>query len=163
MPLAVSCRFEFVDGKGKTSFTKVRVPNGFAIADYRTFAQSMGQFLANVSNAKLTRASICVGLDLSSATIKVAVSGFADIAQKAYFGFTSAVSGLFARLKIPAISETIVAPGSDQIDQSNPDVAAFITAYETGIVTTGGTIQPSDDRENDIVGVNFARELFRKT
>lgn len=162
MALAVSVRFDFVDDKGKTSFTKVFVPTGFSIAQYVEFAQGMGQLLANASICRLTRASVVFGLNLSTATIKIAALTVSDVAQKAFFQFRTAVSGFFARMKIPALKETLVNPGSDSIDQSNASVAAFITAMENGIVVTGATISPVDDRGNDIVDTTIAREVFRK-
>jgi hypothetical protein len=162
MALAVSVRFDFQDQKGKTSFTKVRVPNGFSIAQYTEFAQAMGQLFANLSSARVTGASFCVGLDLSGSTIKAVASGISDIAQKALIGFSTIVAGFRTKLKLPAFSETKVISGSDDIDQSDVDVAAFLTAMENGIVVTGGTVSPTDIRENDVVSTDYSREYFRK-
>ena len=162
MGLAISVRFDFVDNKGKPSFTKVRVPLGFTISQYIEFGQGMAQLMANISTGQITRASFCAGLDLSGATIKGTPSGLSDIAQKGLFGFSTSVAGFRTKMKIPAISETKVVAGSDTIDQADVDVAAFITAMENGIVVTGGTISPTDQRENDIVSTDYSRELFRK-
>lgn len=163
MALAVSIRFDFIDNKGKTSFTKVRVPNGFGLSDYVEFAQAMAQLIANISTARLTRAGVVFGLDLSGATIKALASGLSDIAQKAILGFSAVVAGFRTKLFLPAISEAKVNVGSDTLNQADPAVAAFITAMESGIAVTGGTIAPTDIRENDIASLDYARELFRKT
>jgi len=162
MVLAVSIRFDFQDQKGKTSFTKVRVPNGFSIAQYSEFTVAMGQLLANLSSARVTRASFCVGLDLSGSTIKAVASGISDIAQKAILGFSTAVTGFRTKLKLPAFSETKIITGSDAVDEADLDIAAFVTAMENGIVVTGGTVSPTDIRENDIVSTDYAREFFRR-
>lgn len=162
MALAVSIRFDFVDDKGKTSFTKVYVPNGYTISQYAEFAAGFAQLLANASQAVVTRASVVFSLSLSGATIKAAANFAADVAQKAFFQFRTAVTGFFARMKIPALKETLVNVGSDSIDTDNVSVAAFITAMENGIVSSGVTIQPVDDRGNDIVDTTIAREVFRK-
>lgn len=163
MPLAVSVRFDFVDSKNKTSFTKVRVPNGFALTDYQAFAVAMAQLMTNISVCRITRASVCIGLDLSGATLRAVATGTSDIAQKAFFQFRSVVPGFFNRVKIPTLNETKVPVGSDAIDQADVDVAAFTAAMTSGLTVTGGTIQPTDDREQDLTAVAFARELFRKT
>jgi hypothetical protein len=163
MVLAVAVRCDFVDDKGKPSFTKIRVPTGFTVSQYIEFVQGMSQTLADISNCRITRASFVVGLDLSGATIKAVASGLSDIAQKALMGFSTAVAGLRTKLKLPALSETKVNTGSDTLDQADPDVAAFITAMENGIAVTGGTIAPTDSRENDVTTTDYARELFRKT
>jgi len=162
MALAVSIRFDFVDDKGKASFTKVHVPNGFTIAQYVEFAQGFGQLLTNASSAVLTRASVVFSIDLSGATIKAAAAFAADVAQKAFFQFRTAVTGFLARMKIPTLNELKVNSGSDSINQADADVAAFITAMENGIIVTGATISPCDDRGNDIVDTTIAREVFRR-
>jgi len=162
MALAVSLRFDFIDAKGKTSFTKVRVPTGFSISDYSTAALAIGQTIANISNCRITRASFCVGLDLSTSTIKAVASGLSDIAQKALLGFSTALAGFRTKLKLPAISEVKVVAGSDSLDQADVDVAAFISAMEIGLTTTEGVLQPTDMRQNDITSLDYARELFRK-
>lgn len=163
MALAVSIRFDFVDGKGKTSFTKIRVPNGFSVAQYTEFAQAMCQLLTNLTQASITRAGFSVGLNLSTATIKATPNVFSDIAQKVMFGFSTALAGFRTKVKLPALNEDKVTTGSDAINQADPAVAAFIAAMENGIVVTGGTISPTDQRGNDINNTDYAKELFRKT
>ena len=164
MALAVSIRYDFRDDKGKTSHTKIRVPNGFALSDYVQFAQSMGQLISDISAGVITRASICIGIDLSTSTLKAAATAFSDIAQKVFFQFNTALAGFRAKMKIPTLKETLVLPGTDAVDQANVDVAAYIAAMENGIAVSGlATISPSDGRENDIVSTAFVREVFRKT
>lgn len=162
MPLAVSLRFDFIDDKGKTSFTKVRVPNGFSISDYASCARGIAQTMANISTARISRVSFNVGVDLSSATIKATASGLSDIAQKALIGFSTVVSGFRTKIKLPGFSETKVLAGSDTVDQSDADVAALLSAFESGIAVTGGTVQPTDIRQNDVASTDYAREVFRR-
>ena len=47
------------------------------------------------------------------------------------------------------------------MNQADPEVAAFISMMEDGIVTAGGTIQPCDVGESDITNLIYAREKFR--
>jgi len=162
MVLAVQIRLDFQDDKGKISNTSISVPTGFSIAQYSEFALGMAQVIATLSNARITRVSFVVGLDLSGATIKAVASGLSDIAQKALIGFGTVVAGFRTKVKLPALSEVKVNVGSDTLNQADADVAAFIAAMENGITVTGGTISPCDMRENDIDSTNYARELFRK-
>lgn len=163
MPLAVSIRIDIVDAKGKSSFTKVRIPNGFTLAGYSEFAVGIAQLMANISTGRITNVSYCVSLDLSGAVIKSAASGLSDIAQKMLWGFSTAVAGFRTKMKIPAISELKVISGSDAINLADPDVGAFLSAMEIGILVTGGTVQPTDMRQNDITTTDYAREIFRGT
>ncbi len=167
MALAVSVTFNFVDSKGKTSTTKIRVPTGFSVAQYTEFAIAAAQLLTNGSLAKITSVSFAVGVDLSGATIRSAAQGAADIAQKMLIVIRSSISGLFARLNIPTANEAKVLDSSDAFDTSDSAIAALITALEDGISvplpTTGTvTVTPRDRRENPLDTVSEVRETFRR-
>lgn len=162
MALAVTIRLQVVDSKGKTSFTKVRVPTGFSIPQYVEFAQGIAQLIGDLSVGSITSASLTFGVDLGGLGLKAVANVLADTAQKGYFAFASAVTGFFKRLRIPTFDEGKIAVGSDAISTSDPDVAAFITAMESGIVVTGGTVAPTTEREQDLVALTDAREVFRK-
>jgi len=162
MALAVAIRFDFLDGKGKTSSTKIRVPNGFTIAQYVEAAQAFAELISQFSQCQITNASITVGLDLSSATLRAAALLTSDIYHKARFQFATAVNGFRTAFNLPTFNEAKAVTGSDQIDQADIDVAALIAALENGIVVTGGTIAPTDHRTNDVVSIEHAREIFRK-
>lgn len=163
MALAITVRVEFIDDKGKTSFTKVRVPNGFTLSQYGEFGTALAQLLTDISICRVTGGSLTFSIDLSGLGLRTVAGITADIAEKAAFLFNTAITGLRAKLRIPTFRETLVPPGSDAVDLADVDVAAFKTAMESGIVTTGGTISPTDDRENDITGLTTAREVKRRT
>lgn len=163
MAIAVSIRYDFIDDKGKTSFTKIRIPQGLTIAQYTGFAQGMAQLLADISFARITSASICIAIDLSTATIKAVAQATSDIAEKAYFAFNTAVNGIRKRLRLPSFSEAFVLQGTDAIDENDPLISAFVDAMEVGITTPGGVIAPVDSRLNDLTTLREAREVFRGT
>lgn len=165
MALAVSVRFSFVDGKGKTSSTKIRVPNGFSINAYLEFAQAAADTISTAIDCRITSATICIGLDLAGATLKAAATAVADIAQKGQFIFNTAVNGFRKIFRLPTFDETKVLPNSDSLDEIDADMAAFITSMENGISVGGGlgSVSPCDQRENDISALSSTRELFRGT
>lgn len=162
MALAVSIRFGFVDAKGDTSFTKIRVPNGFKIASYLEFAQGAADTLSTVLDCQVTSASVCIGLDVSTASLKTVVNAVSDVAQKAQFIFNTATQGFKKIVRLPAFNEFKFLPNSDVVDQSDLDIAAFLTTMENGVAVTLGSVNPSDARENDITSLSSSRELFRK-
>lgn len=162
MVLAVTVRYTFLDEKGKTASTKVRVPNGFSIAQYVEFVQGMAQFMSDISACQITRAGFTVGIDLSGLGLIGLPSSIADVAQKGYFAFRSAVAGFFKRLRVPTFKESLVNAGSDTVDTSDASVVAFVNAMNNGIVTTGGTIQPVTERGDDLTTLIEARETFRR-
>lgn len=162
MVLAVTVRFDFIDDKGKTSFTKIRVPTGFSIAQYGEFGLAMGQFIANISTCRMTGASLSFNVDLAGLGLKAVATAVADTAQKGYFSFLSAATGFFKRIRIPTFNEALVNQGSDGIDTVDPAVMAFTSAMTSGIVVTGGTVEPVTERGHDLVSLNDAREVFRR-
>lgn len=159
MALATTIVFALEDDKGKTSNTKIRVPNTFAIADYVQFAQAAAQLIVNITNARVTGVSVNFGLDISSIGLKTVVSGVASVATKIQ-GLFSTASGILAKWLIPAPLETKVVAGSDDFDQTDTDIAALITANEDGIAVTGGTLQPTNGRGSDITAVSTMKETF---
>jgi len=162
MALAVSIRFDFQDEKGKTSFTKVRIPTTFSIGTVTAFAVGLGQLISNISLCQITNISTTFALDLSGLSLKAAASAVADIAQKGYFAFRSAVTGFIKRLRIPTFDENNINAGSDTIDTLDTNVAAFVTAMESGIAVTGGTISPTTERMQDLTALDQAYEVFRR-
>ena len=162
MALAVAVRYDFVDEKGDTSFTKVRVPSTFSIAQYTEFVLALGQFIANMSSCRITGGSVTFTIDLSGLSLKASAATIADVFQKGYFSFNSAATGFFKRMRIPTLAESKVSSGSDNINTLDADVAAFVTAMNNGIVVTGGTISPTTERGHDLTSLNEAREVFRR-
>lgn len=163
MALAITVRFDFTDEVGKKSFTEVNVPTGFTIAQYVTFAQSMGQLLANVSQGRLTSASINVSLDISGATIKAIANTVADIAEKGHYIFNSIVAGFRKLVKIPARVETDEIAGSDSLNQADVQIAAYAALVEDGFTVTGGTILCTDTYMQDLVALVSAQSVNMAT
>lgn len=163
MARAIAVIFTFVDGKGKTSFTKVHVPNGFNIADYIEFGQFVAQEFVDISTGRCTGCSICIPMDLSTGTFKAIADTVADVFEKALFTFNTVLSGFASKFKLPTWDESNTVAGTDQIDTSDIAVAAFVTAYETGISTGGGTVNFTDSRDNIADEHDIGREIFRKS
>jgi len=159
MALSTTINVAFIDGKGKTSVTKVRVPTTFTIAQYREFAAAMAQLIANVAAAQITSVSINFGLDLSGLGLKTVASAVEKVGAKAQ-GLFNTVSGIIAKWRIPAPLEEKVVVGSDDLDQTDTDIAAVISANEDGIAVTGGTIQFTNGRGSDITSVASLQETF---
>ncbi len=162
MALAVSLRLDMRDDKGNTSFTKVRVPTGFTIADYIEFGQAIGQLIATIDAAAITRASVVFNVDISGLGLKSVAGGVSKVARKLYLQFTTAVTGFIGKTLFPALDEGKVIAGSDDVDDSDVDVAALVTAFEDGIVVTAGTMTMTNGRGHDLVALSDAKEQFRR-
>ena len=157
MALAPIAQVDYVDGKNKSSFTRVRVPTGFTIAQYSTFVHDLAQAVTNISGCRVTGASINLSFALTG--LGAAASAAADVASKAFFKVKSAVAGFFAKFAIPTFDEdNLVIAGTEEVDTANAAVAAFITLVETG----DGTVIPCDKYGNDLTDVEISREQFMK-
>ena len=164
MALAITIRFDFVDVTDKKSFTEIHVPVGFTIAQIVEFTQDMGQLLANISQCKVTAASISISLDISGAIIKTVAALFSDVAEKAHYIFSSVVTGFRKLLKIPTRDETEEVSGSDAMNVALTDQATFIAMIEDGILVAGpATISFTDNYMNDLVSLNTARTVLMTT
>lgn len=159
---AVAVHFTIIDEKGKTSKTSVHVPTGFSVAQYTAFAQSMAQLIANIIDGQITEVSVSLPLSLSGATIRAVALAAADIFKKVFFQARSVVAGLVGKFNIPTYDEANTITGSDQVDQSDTEVAALIALIENGANISGEVVQPVDKRGNDLSTVSIARENFRK-
>lgn len=162
MALAFTLRLDFIDDKGKESFTKVRLPTGFTLAQYTEFGQAAAQLFANISQAQITAVSIGFNVDLSGAALKTVASAVTSVAKKLWLRFNTAVTGFRAQTLIPGIRETQVIAGSGDANQADVDIAAVISAFEDGIAVTLGTLTFTNDREHDITTVQTATERFLK-
>jgi len=159
MALAAQIVYTVQDDSGERGTTSINVPITFNLSDYGEFASGMGTLLDALLSGRLVDAEICFGVDLSG-LINNLLGGSSDVEEIGAFQFRTA-DNLPVSVNIPGIDEGFQAAGSDDLDQSAPGVAAFITAMETGIVVTGGTIIPCDVGEVDIINVEYARERFR--
>lgn len=156
MALAVTLTFTITDALGKSAITKVRVPTGFSIAQYLEFGTAMGNIIAALANGAITDITIGVPLSLSGATIRAVATSLADVGEKALLMAQSAITGLFARFNIPTYDQSKTVSGSDQVDTTDTDVAAYIAVIESGV----SGVAPCDRRANDLVDVISVRQVF---
>jgi hypothetical protein len=163
MAIAISLEFAFVDDKGETSSTTVRVPNGFTLAQYGEFGFAMAQLFADASGCAITGVSINFALDLSGLGLKTVANALSDVAEKAQFIWNTVTGSIKKIFRIPTFSESLVQAGTDAVDTADLAVAAFVTANTNGIVVTGGTVAPTNSRDNDVVSLASARQQFRRT
>lgn len=163
MALAATVNITVLDDKGKSSLSKIRIPNTFTFAQMGEFAADAAQLIAIASNGVITEVNVSVPLSVSFAGLKAVAGILSDVAQKAFFVARSTFAGLFSRFSIPTLDEDKVLDGSDVLDTADADVAAMITAIEDGIdIGLGVFVQPVTTRGNPIAEVSQATELFRK-
>lgn len=151
--------YTVIDDSGERGTYSMNLQIGFSLSQFGEFAASMATLTDALLSGKIESAEICFGVDISGLTSNTALSS-SDVEEYAAFKFAT-VDNLPVNVNIPGIDELIVASGSDDIDLSNADVAAFVSAMENGLATTDGTIQATDVGEKDVDVLVHARERMR--
>lgn len=153
--LAAYAYFTFRDAKGKTATTEIKLPLGLDIPEYIDAAQKFGTILVNNTLARLTQVEVCVGLDVTVAATTAAAGS--DVQEVRQFVF-AADNGTNFILHIPTLDEDLVLAGTDALDITATPVAALL-----GFITTGnGVVVPVNVRDQDVQGLSYAREMFRR-
>lgn len=159
MAVAFELIYEFEDESGERATQATKLPVTPTLAQFEEFGQALAILKDDCVLGRISNLSLSVVADMSGLTGN-SVDAASDVEDIGAFQFVTA-DGLPVKMNLPAILESLVAAGSDDLDQAAPAIAAIITAMESGIAVTGGTISPCDVGEIDITDVVYARENFR--
>lgn len=160
MPVSPVIIFTFTDDSGETATTAVKVFSGNVLADIIEAGQQFAELFARIVGAKDIKATLGIQLDVSSAIALLNPLATADVEEKGYFGLRS-VEGTTSGINLPTLNESLVLAGSDNIDQTDPDVANVILALEQGIgVTSGAIVRTTDSRDAELDNLIIAEERF---
>ena len=161
MARAFALTYTYQDDSGNTATHDIHVPTAFSIAQFTEFGRSMADLLDNIVGGLIISLDLTITADISGLLLNF-VDPLSDVEEVAAFQFATA-DNRAVLVNLPGMDEDIVLAGSDDLDQLDSGVAAFITAMETGIAVTGGTISPCDVNEDSIVETVYAREEFRSS
>jgi len=160
--MTTNVTFSIEDGKSSQSIVTFPLPAATAIADAIAFAKTVWPILDPLitgGNVVARVSQIVSGITSSNPL------GSADIQEKAKFVFQS-LAPFTKSISLPTFLEAKMVAGSDVVDTSDTDVAAFITAMVDGLDTTGqggsGTISPCDIRDEDLSAFVTAVEAWGK-
>lgn len=161
MPVPFQVIYTVVDDSGDTATTAVDVPTTFSLAQFTEFGVGMAELIDAIMGGVITNAGLRINVDLSALTANTTTPD-ADAEEIGDFQFLTA-DGYPVDVRVPCIEEALEAANSDDLDQGQAAIAAFITAMEDGIAVTGGTIAPCDRGEDDIVATVYARSELRNS
>lgn len=155
--------YSFEDAKGKTSSTEIKMPANVDIAVASTFARSTAQMIDKIIKGKITDVSIGLKIALSSVTspsLRAAADDDSDVEEGAKFGFVTSAGGSTS-VRIPTIDEAIFVPGTSQVDvTSGTDADDFVQRMIAGQTVGLINVSPSDQHEDDITTLDYAKESF---
>lgn len=157
MAVPFSLVYTIRDAQGDPSTTQVHMPTSFSIAQYTEFAASMATLIDAMLHGRVEQAELCFTADLSGLTGNTILST-SDVEEVGAF-VARTTEGRPVEINVPALNDGVVVAGTNQLDITDPAVAAFVTMLEDGIAVTGGTIVPSDVGEDDLEAVvSFTKE-----
>lgn len=153
--------YTVADEQGALATIDIEFPVDTPLDDLPLLLQAFSDLIEPLVYGGLQQAGFLVPVDITWP----AASVNSDIQEKAEFTFTTEL-GNTKTLNLPTILEGYFRTGSKYIDQTDPDIAAFVTAIEDGIDLSGaggsGTVQPCDQRGEDIVFLDKALENWGK-
>jgi len=149
------------DQAGKGSTNTLFVATGLTLAQYDEGLKLLAPLLDDVTGAVIDNMAFTQDVDISAITGNTP-AGSSDVQDVGAFGFRT-TENRPVNINVPGILDTLSVAGSDDLDQVDADVSAFISAIEDGLVTAGGTIIPTDVDEDDIATLIYAREEVRNS
>lgn len=150
------------DASGDEATTTIRVPSATTVANLTTFAVGWATALNLIIQGKIMSAFAYVKQSVAP-LVGNAIEPESVIERQGHFIFLT-VTGERVEVNIPTLAEDVVeAYTSDELNQADTQVAAFIAAMTTGIAVTGGTISPCDIAEGSISDVLIAREVHKNS
>lgn len=147
------------DAKGAISTVTIPIPSGTAVGDLVGFVQGMAALLEPLCTGTLRAAGVTIPVPFTPWDVALSTS---DVQEKARFGFRT-VNNFLKRLSIPTFLESLFSPGTKEVNQADTDVAALITAMESGITINAHVIAPVDEREEDLTDLETAVEEWGRS
>lgn len=137
------------DGDGEIGSFSFNLGSALDLAGATSAAQSIISALDPLIDGVIKGASIVNSIDLSAQGLKSAVTAQTDKRVGGRFVFSSA-EGFRTYMTLPSFDVNSYVPaGSENIDQANVDVAAFIAACQ------GTTLTTSQDNECNTVDAAY--------
>lgn len=161
--MAIIAYYTVDDDKGDKSTIEIPIPSATTLSDVPLFVSAMGDLIEAIVQGGITAAGARIEVDTSGWTD--VASSVADVQEKALFVFRTALNNI-KKVHLPTFPDLLFNAGSDSVDLTDTDVAAFVTAMEDGIDLTGaggtGIVQPSDYRDEDVDHLEKATEAWGK-
>jgi hypothetical protein len=161
--MGFSVLYSVLDAKGQSSTMEVNVPSSVTFANIVLFASEVAKLIHPLMTGQITRIGVAFTVALP-AGLRAAPLANSDVEEGARFQFGTS-GGFYTATRIPTIDESIILPGTRQVNTANAAVAALVTALRDGLnlVPVGGTatVSASDSRGEDITSLASAVEMFQ--
>lgn len=152
----VKISISFRDRDQNNSSFQYNVPTSLTFAEIQVGALAVGAAAALISDATFTGYSVSTGGNETAPALAIEGS---DVERKGSFTFIDA-GNRPSTIQVPSISNSKVTDRTQEINQADAAVAAFIAAFTTGALLTA--------RPTSVTGVDFdactrAKKIHRKS
>ena len=159
MAVAPVIDIQMVDESGSRAGFGSSVLDALSIAQYQEAFDVYGVLVNDVTDGVLEKAGMTFPVDMSALTGNN-IGPNSDVEEIGHFNFRT-LDNRKVEINVPGIQLDTFIPGTDDIDQADPDVAAWIALCLNGVGTPGGTIIPTDVNQADIDSLRAARKQTR--
>lgn len=161
--MAITAFYTIEDKKGLSSTISIPIPGATSPTNAKAFTQAMAPIVGALTNGRIINAGVTLVVDVTG--FPATADALSDVQERGFFSFRT-LNNFIKNLNIPCFKESLMVPNSKEIDQSDTDVAAFITAMENGVAVAAfggtGTISPCDSRDDGVSAIIEARENWGK-
>lgn len=159
MAVPYSITLSISDAKGDQSLVTIPLKSTTTVANAIDFAEAIIPLIAPLVNGVLRAAEVSIPV---SYTPWPAVASIADVQERARFSFRT-VNGFLKHLSLPTFLEGLFSPGTREVDLTDTDVAAFVTAMTDGLTVNATVVEPSDTRDEDLTELEAATEAWGRS
>lgn len=159
MAVAPVIDIQMVDESGSRAGFGSSVLDALSILQYQEAFDVYGVLINDVTDGVLEKAGMTFPVDMSALTGNN-IAPNSDVEEIGHFNFRT-LDNRKVEINVPGIQLDTFIPGTDDIDQADPDVAAWIALCLNGVSTPGGTIIPTDVNQADIDNLRAARKQTR--
>lgn len=144
----------------ETATTSIKLAATEVLAKIQGFAVAFATLLNNITLGKILSAVFVIDVDISALTGNLELPA-SDVEEIAALQFQA--GSYFTDVSVPGLSELDVLADTHEIDQAETDWANFLDAMINGVPVTGGTMLFTDNGEELITGLVYAREEKRNS
>jgi hypothetical protein len=156
MPIVNRIFVVYRDEEGEESTRYFEVPTSVSAANLGDTTSALVALIVPLINGGITRAGYTVEV---VTTPNPQIAAGAEIQRNMVALFRTA-AGKLKRIAVPTFKNDLFLPGSKELDRSDADVDAFLSAMQSGIDVGGSTVTFVDSNNSDLVTVETTREEF---
>jgi len=149
------------DDGGDDATTSIKLVHTRTKAQVQGFGVGWAAALDNLIDGIIQKVMAFIGVDVSGLASNSNFST-SDVEDVGAFQFRTA-DNQPVKVNIPCFDESKVIAGSKVIDQTDSDVADFITMMTEGLAVTGGTIQATDIGSVLVDHIVLSKERWRNS